>query len=258
MDDLWQVIAEFGLDLHPDRVATIAKKIKSLRSIDDLDQAKSSFGPNIDQGLFERLRHAWLEEKDIGPKELSAALHAASAASSLLERRGSIELVWTGPSTGMVPVRHTEQVLREIIASARKKIFLVSFVAFEVESIIRALRDAADRQVKIDVLLESSKEHGGQLNFDSVKAMKKSVPSVNIHVWSKDSKKRDSSQLGGAVHAKCVVADGKLAFITSANLSVAAMERNMELGVLIKGGILPVQLEHHLEALITTGIVESE
>lgn len=53
-----------------------------------------------------------------------------------------------------------------------------------------------------------------------------------------------------------VPADGELAFITSANLTSAAMERNMELGVLVKGGELPFELQRHLEALISTKIIE--
>ncbi|MFB5676434.1 DISARM system phospholipase D-like protein DrmC [Paenibacillus terreus] len=256
MDDLWQVIAELGNDLHPDRIAIIATRIKSLRSADEMDRVKTSFGPYIDQRLVDRLKKAWRDAAEVGPKEVAAGLLAASATSSISEHRGSIELVWTGPSTGMVPVRHTEQVLREIIESAKKRLFLVSFVAYEVDSIIRALRDAMDRQVQVNVLLESSQEYGGRLDFDSVKAMRESLPLAYIYVWNTDVKKKGYGQVGGAVHAKCLVADGKFAFITSANLSAAAMERNMELGVLVKWGTLPDQLECHLEALINTGIVE--
>jgi phosphatidylserine/phosphatidylglycerophosphate/cardiolipin synthase-like enzyme len=37
------------------------------------------------------------------------------------------------------------------------------------------------------------------------------------------------------MHAKAAVADSSTAFLTSANLTEAALERNMELGVLIHG-----------------------
>ena len=42
------------------------------------------------------------------------------------------------------------------------------------------------------------------------------------------------------------------AFITEANLTGASMERNMEAGVLLRGGPLPAQLEAHLQSLVTT------
>lgn len=254
MDELWRVIAELGIELHPDRITTIANKIMTLGSVEEFALAKSSFGPNTDKEQVERLIYAWKNAHSIRSVEVAAALRSASVTSSLSHR--SAELVWTGPSTGMVPLRHTEQVLCEVIESARQQLFLVSFVAYEVASIIGALRDAVDRQVRINVLLEASTEHGGRVTIDSVKAMKEAVPSANVYGWSTASQKSEFGRFTGSVHAKCAVADGKLAFITSANLSIAAMERNMEIGVLVKGGPLPEELHRHLDALVATGIVE--
>lgn len=85
--------------------------------------------------------------------------------------------------------------------------------------------------------------------------MKSILPSIDVYVWS-SNRKSLPGQLSGAVHAKCAIADGELAFITSANLTSAAMERNMELGVLVKGGELPIELHRHLEALISTKVIE--
>jgi len=254
MDDLLAVIAELGLELHPDRISIVASKIETLGSVEQFALTRSSFGPNADKDLVDRLDRAWRNSKVTSPREVAAALRGASVAATLRENRGATELVWTGPSTGQVPVRHTEQVLCEVINAAKRRLFLVSFVAYEVDSIIRALRGAIGRQVQIDVLLESSDKHGGRVTYDSAKAMKGSLPSIDVYVWSSD--KKLPGQLSGAVHAKCAVADGELAFITSANLTSAAMERNMELGVLVKGGDLPFELHRHLEALITTNIIE--
>jgi phosphatidylserine/phosphatidylglycerophosphate/cardiolipin synthase-like enzyme len=57
---------------------------------------------------------------------------------------------------------------------------------------------------------------------------------------------------GGTMHAKCAVADGSLAFVTSANLTRAALERNIELGLLIRGGDVPKDLHRHLDNLVAT------
>lgn len=255
MDDLLAVIAELGLELHPDRIATVASKIETLGSFEQFVLIRSSFGPNADKELVGRLDRAWRNSEGTSPRDVASALRAASATAALREKRGSVELVWTGPSVGQVPVRHTEQVLCEVIEAAKRRLFIVSFVAYEVDSIIRALRGAIGRQVQIDVLLESCDKQGGRVTYDSVRAMKRIFPLIVVHVWS-SNKKSLSGQLSGAVHAKCAVADGELAFITSANLSSAAMERNMELGVLIKGGELPSDLHRHLESLVATGLIE--
>lgn len=257
MNSLWDIIAELGIELHPDRVSIIADKIKSLRSVDDFHISKSSFGPNADQKLLNRFQDAWKSVPETKPVEVAAALRGASATSSLTERRGAVELVWTGPSTGIVPVRHTEQALCEVIESAERRLFLVSFVAYEVDSISRVLQAAAAKRVQINVLLESSSAQGGRVTVDSIKIMKNAVPSASVYTWSSDFGKTGSSQNEGSVHAKCVVSDGNLALITSANLSKAAMEKNMELGVLIRGGNLPLKLEQHLDALIETKTVTS-
>lgn len=255
MNELWQVIAELGLELHPDRIAAIASKIESLGSVEQFALVKPVFGPNADKSMIGRLDAAWHDAKQVSPSELASALRGASATAALHERRGAVEMVWTGPSTGMVPVRHTEQVLCEVIESARNRLFIVSFVAYEVASIIKVLQDAVGRQVQVDILLESSTVQGGKVTVDSFKTMKDTVPSANLYVWNVRNGKKALTASTGAVHAKCAVADGKLAFITSANLSTAAMERNMELGVLVRGGHLPDELHRHLEVLVATETV---
>ena len=255
MDDLLAVIAELGLELHPDRISVVASKIETLGSVEQFAVTRSGFGPNADKELVGRFDRAWRNSEGTFPREVASALRGASAAAVLRERYGAVELVWTGPSTDQVPVRHTEQVLCEVIEAAKRRLFLVSFVAYEVDSVIRALRGAIGRQVQIGVLLESSDKHGGRVTYDSVRAVKKHLPSIDVYVWSSDRKSLPG-QLPGAVHAKCAVADGALAFITSANLTAAAMERNMELGVLVKGGDLPSDLHRHLDALVSTKAIE--
>lgn len=256
MDELWRIVAELGLELHPDRIAAVATKIESAGSIERFASVKPAFGPNADKSMIGRLDAAWRDAKGVTPKELAAALRGASATASMQEGCSAVEMVWTGPSSGMVPVRHTEQVLCEVVDSARNRLFIVSFVAYEVGSIVRALQEATRRGVRVGVLLESSTERGGKVTVDSVKTMKAAVPSADVYVWHTGTRNEGVGATIGSVHAKCAVADGKLAFITSANLSTAAMERNMELGVLVRGGHLPDELHRHLEALVATETVD--
>jgi phosphatidylserine/phosphatidylglycerophosphate/cardiolipin synthase-like enzyme len=55
------------------------------------------------------------------------------------------------------------------------------------------------------------------------------------------------------MHVKAAVADSRVAFLTSANLTEAALERNMELGVLIRGGTLPASINRLIDALLESG-----
>ncbi len=255
MDELLAVIAELGLELHPDRIRVVASKLETLGSVEQFGLVKPAFGPNADKEMIARLGEAWQGTDAMSPRDVATALRGASATAVEQENRGSVELAWTGPSTGQVPIRHTEQVLLQVIDAAKNRLFLVSFVAYRVASIGHALNNAAGRGVQIDVLLESSCRHGGKVDHDSAAAMQKFVPSARLFAWS-DEDKQASGGYPGVVHAKCAVADGEIAFITSANLTAAAMENNMELGVLVKGGNLPHELHSHLDALITIRKIE--
>ncbi len=251
--DIWEVIANIGIELHPDRVNAIAEKIASLFSVDDFHKASFGFSPVANKPMMIALEKAWRKAPKVTPLELAAALRGASGTASIMEKREAVEMVWTGPFTSLVASRHTEQVLLEVIASARWRLFIVSFVAYDINSVKKALQDAVGKNIKIDILLESSKAHGGKIDIDSIDTFKKAIPSANIYAWNSESK--SSGRWNGVVHAKCAVADGSLAFITSANLTRAAMENNMELGVLVRGGNLPEKLERHLETLVTTEII---
>ncbi|MBO6824472.1 MAG: hypothetical protein JJ883_19345 [Thalassospira sp.] len=152
----------------------------------------------------------------------------------------------------VVATRKTEQALLQVIKTAKKKFFLTSFVAYDVASILTALAEATERGVEISMLLESSDAHGGGVSVDAIGHMKKALPSAKVFYW----REKTDAFFGGKVHAKVAVADEVLCFLSSANLTGHAMEKNMEAGVLIRGGDIPRKLHQHLEALITTKILE--
>jgi len=129
---------------------------------------------------------------------------------------------------------------------------MMSFVAYEVKSTQTELEVASERGVRIDILMEQSQKQGGHSTANSLEMMRQSVPKANLYYRAG----KDNVRPEGVVHGKCAVADGITAFITSANLTTAAMERNMEVGVLIRGGSIPNELYRHLEALVMTGIVQ--
>ena len=253
MADIWNVIAELGLELHPARVGALANLIKSIGSGDDFSKIRRNLSPNINVKLIDLLEQSWKLNKQLSPSEVASGLISASLTAEIAASRGSVEVVWTGPSSNLVPIRHTEQVLKEVIESAKTKLFVVSFVAYNVPAIHASLNKAVERNVSVDILVESSQNTHSKIQVDSVPKMKSSVPKANIYIW--DQSKNPINTIG-VVHAKCAVADDCIAFVTSANLTTAAMEKNIELGVLIRGGDLPTRLDQHLRSLIVSGILK--
>jgi phosphatidylserine/phosphatidylglycerophosphate/cardiolipin synthase-like enzyme len=58
-----------------------------------------------------------------------------------------------------------------------------------------------------------------------------------------------------SLHAKCVVVDRSVAFISSANFTEAAQKRNIEIGVSIRSASFSERLDSHFDALAASGIV---
>jgi len=249
MKSLNEAVARIALEVHPDRIDAVCSALGLSQDANKFAAVKSALGETFSSRLIKGLAEALQANSNVTSRELSMMFRASSATAALAAGASSVELVWTGPATGMVPIRHTAQVLTGLIDEARLRLFLVSFVAYHVGSVVDALKGATERGVHVRVLLEQSKEHGGNVTVDSIAMLRHNLPRAQIYEW--DKAMADES-LTASVHAKCAVADGAVAFVTSANVSDAAMERNMELGVLLRGGQLPGQLERHLTALVTT------
>ncbi len=60
---------------------------------------------------------------------------------------------------------------------------------------------------------------------------------------------------GGVLHAKAIVADEQAAFVTSANLTEAAFDRNIEVGVLSRDRNSAASLARHFRTLIEQGLL---
>jgi phosphatidylserine/phosphatidylglycerophosphate/cardiolipin synthase-like enzyme len=65
-----------------------------------------------------------------------------------------------------------------------------------------------------------------------------------------DPRSLDLPNPTGVLHAKAVVADDRTVFITSANLTEAALDRNFELGLLTRDPTLATSVAHHFQRLI--------
>jgi cardiolipin synthase len=250
MKELLDAVTGLVALVSPSRVAALAAAVRG-RSF---GQAGSLVRALVDtpaaREAVERVVEAWSRSGTSGD-ELSGLMLGATHYRSRAEQELSIELVWTGPTTAFVPTRRTEQVLLDVILQARRQLDLVSFVAYEVPSVTAALSQACSRGVQVRILLEAAREHGGTLEEDLLQSVRSGVPGAHFLTW----KDRSGSFTDGKVHAKLAVADSAIAFVTSANLTGHAIEKNIEAGVLIRGGSVPRLLREHLDSLIDVGVL---
>ena len=59
----------------------------------------------------------------------------------------------------------------------------------------------------------------------------------------------------GVLHAKAVLADDEAAFVTSANLTEAALDRNIELGLLVRDRAQALSIRGYLQNLIDRSLL---
>lgn len=250
MDELLDAIAALVSLVSPEKVQAIAAHIRRTEAGKAASTLPSVVGTPVASTVVEQLVAAW-QNTEVGSDELASMLLAGSHVYTKAASEQSTELVWTGPTTPFVSARRTEQALLQVINSAEQSLFITSFVAYDVTTIVKALNAANDRGVAISMLLELSQDHGGSITFDAIGKMRTLVPAAKLYAW------RDKTDpfFDGRVHAKVAVADGRMCFITSANLTGYAMEKNMEAGVLITGGRISELLDDHLRSLVDTKVV---
>ena len=187
--------------------------------------------------------------------ELAPMLEVALAAK---RARQTTELVWTGPATPVVPVRRTEQVLCDLIRCAERRLTMTSFGIFQVPRLVEELERSLERGIALRIVLGDREWHSDQ-EIDRQRHQLGRVVAARATLlqWPAERRSRDEHGHAGLMHVKAAVADSKVAFLTSANLTEAALERNMELGVLIRGGHLPAAIDRLIDALLESGELQT-
>jgi phosphatidylserine/phosphatidylglycerophosphate/cardiolipin synthase-like enzyme len=188
------------------------------------------------------------------PTAVALALSVALASEQTRREGQTVELVWTGPDTATMPIRHTEQALLQVIDATRQRLILVSYAVYKIPRICNALIRAADRGVSLRLIIETPDRH----DYDTLRALGDAVAARStVYFWPLEERGRDTSGKPGILHVKCAVADSRWLLLSSANLTEYAFTVNMELGILITGGTLPGQVERHFDHLIDSGVLIS-
>jgi cardiolipin synthase len=176
---------------------------------------------------------------------IALALRASGATARAIRGEMTVEPVWTGPATSEMAVRLSRAALLEVIGLARHRLILVSYAAYKVNDLVTALQAAHGRGVDIRFVLETAEASGGALSFDASGAFAALVGQARFYVWPAAQRPP-----GGKLHVKAAIADEHAALVTSANLTGAALDENMELGLLVRGGAVPRRLSRHFMTLI--------
>lgn len=165
-----------------------------------------------------------------------------------------IEMLWSGPPpAGHLAARRIDQALYDLIATAEREILLMTFAAAKVERLGAALLKAAERGVRVRLVLEFAETSEGQLSFDALKAFPTALVDVSeVYYWPVEKRERNQAGKPGKLHAKLAVVDDAV-LVSSANLTDDAFSRNLELGVRLRDPGARRWAHEHIVGLINSG-----
>jgi len=211
----------------------------------------------LNRALLAEVAAEWARcAENLSGSEVAVALEAAALQERQLREMSSVEVVWTGPTAASAGLRSTEQVILDLIRSARQSIWIVTFAAYKVGSLVTALRDAVARGVRVAFVLEDKDESGGKLSLSALPAFTgDGLDAAMVYGWPLEHRPRNDRGDHGALHAKCVLVDSQRLFVSSANMTEYALTLNIELGVLLNGGDAPRLVERNLTELIRMGVL---
>lgn len=217
----------------------------------------------------------------LGPTETSAALLAAlaeferwnvsgPAAAAWLRSVNAAaghtprpDLVWSGPAVPGVAARDTRRVYEELLGAAEHTVWASSYAFFDGPRVFEVLarRMESMPSLQVTLLLNIQRRRGDTTAADGL--VRRFADQFWGSAWPGSSRPRvffDPRSLEldgpeGVLHAKAVVADDEAVFVTSANLTEAALDRNIEVGLLVRDHALALSVTSHFRGLIERGVL---
>lgn len=198
------------------------------------------------------LTEAWVLAGNLTGRELALAVRCAAVAVKTAASYEKVELIYTGP--GLPDIRRNSQALLEVVREARERLWVVSYTLFGVTEVLAAMEERANAGVEVSVIVDhlvGQDTKGKVAKWTQVSAnLQSQAPSCRVLLWPEEQRPLHNGSRA-SLHAKCAVADGRQAFVSSANLTDAAMERNLEVGYLITGGSSPRALDGYFTQLVS-------
>jgi hypothetical protein len=184
------------------------------------------------------------------------------------QKQEQTDLVWTGPEVLGAESRDTAIVVRELFKSARHSVLLSSFAidqGSKGHELFRPLVDqmAANPELSVRMFLNVKRHYNDRTPAST---LLRQFQKISADTFGLDNGCQKffmipralelSTHSNACLHAKCVVVDEERVFITSANFTEAAHQRNIEAGVLLSDRVTARAIRSQFEMLVTQKILQ--
>lgn len=192
----------------------------------------------------------------------NAALYIRSVDAAVM-RLPRPDIVWSGPEVPGLHARDTRTVFEQLLGAAELSVWASTYAFFDGPKAFEVLAERMDAisELRVTLLLNIQRKRGDTTAADQL------VRQFADRFWSKDwpgtrrptvfydPRALDLGGPSGVLHAKAVVVDDESVFVTSANLTEAALDRNIELGLLVRDRAMALTVATHFRTLIEQALL---
>ena len=176
-----------------------------------------------------------------------------------------LDLVTTGPEAAGITNRDTGVVVRELFANAQHSVLVAGYAVYQGRAVFRALADRMQEHSELKVRMFLDVQRGPGDTSMASEVVKRFVERFKTREWPEerqlpevfyDPRSLDlEAGKRACLHAKCIVVDGEAVFVSSANFTEAAQERNIEMGLLVRSRWLADGVMRYFETLLAAGLL---
>jgi phosphatidylserine/phosphatidylglycerophosphate/cardiolipin synthase-like enzyme len=160
--------------------------------------------------------------------------------------------------------RDTSRVYEELLGCAERSIWASTYAVFDGPKAFEVLarRMESKPTLRVTLLLNIQRKRSDTTASEQLvrrfadRFWKTDWPGSSHPSVFYDPRALDLEGPGGVLHAKAVVADDEAVLVTSANLTEAALDRNIELGVFIRDRALALTISSYFRNLIDRDLLK--
>lgn len=202
-----------------------------------LEQVVGADSAWVADAIGELLRSGW------SSGQIAASLDALAMVKDGMAPVPGLEYVVSGPPVVGVPTRDTSAVVQSLLGEAEREVLIVGYAFYKGTSLFQVLRDRwiARPGIRVRMIVDVRRPPNdtslddqivGRFAAEFRKRQWPWTPCPEVRYDPRSLRKDASSR--ASMHAKCIIVDGRICLITSANFTPAAQERNIEIGVLVR------------------------
>lgn len=205
-----------------------------------------------------------LSTRGLSPEALASCLElTADALVSRPQLDDLVDLVTTGPDVGGIANRSTAVVVSELFRNAHESVLIAGYAVYQGQKVFLALaeRMAALPTLQVRMFLDVARKQGDTSSAETVTS--RFVHQFKSSQWPGEMPLpqvycckqllEDVNGRSASLHAKCTVVDGQRVFVSSANFTEAAQQRNVEIGLLLQSRIVSERVRRFFDTLVDTG-----